>query len=119
MGTSNGSGWVEFTTIHPRVTECIKEYCAKNARNDILELPSGVLIWHRDPDESGRGVAENNQIGDFERMIAAAVLRFPISTVTHPEHRAWNWNFRPFVRDLVRISDSGWDPRPEAAAANA
>jgi hypothetical protein len=41
--------------------------------------------------------------------VAQSVFRFGVSTVTHPEKRAWaGWNYRAAVKDLVRVHEHGW-----------
>lgn len=103
----NGSGWVLFQTIHPQVTQLLREYCHKWPSNRLIVVGDDeVLLWRRDPGVNG-GVRRGNQVSDFYRLVANAVIKFPISTVY--ESRRWDWSYRDAVRGLVHILDSGWE----------
>jgi hypothetical protein len=110
MGEANGSGWVRFQTIHDQVTAEIARYCSLNERNDLTYLEDGSIVWRRDPNLRGKGVAEGNECSDFLRMVAYSVFRFTTSTVWNDPKRPWNWNPRESIRPLVRVLASGWTP---------
>jgi hypothetical protein len=106
--SSNGTGWVRFAVIHSHIAHAIEMHCKANPRNNFSQLSDGSYLWERPSDDQGRGVAAGSEVADFIRVVANAVFVFKVSVVAHPNNRAWSWNFRQSVADLVRIIDHGW-----------
>ena len=108
MTVAAGTGWVLYIPVHWQVQERIEEFAKKTRRNSIKPLGDGVYQWIRPPKDE-RGVGKGNQKTDFERFVTNAITHPDLAVSTVHTQRLWDFDSR-FGRDLVEITESGWDP---------
>lgn len=110
MTSSAGIGWVRFKCWAPQVATQLAKYAEqKNGRNAIVPAyERGLFEWRRPLTDDGRGVAKGNEVSDFLRFCACALMTIPISTADRDRDRTFQASYRQAMRHFVEPIEHGW-----------